>query len=189
MASRPLIAASVCLLTFLGPAGAASTPDRLGGLLANSPFGSPRAGTPGSGTGEPLEFRAVLEENGNRFFSIYETTAHRSNWVDLNDPVNEFSVKDYDAAHDSVTVEYQGKPLKLALKRAAPVVAAAPAALPGNVAPPSNRSAQVVQTPVPAQQLQQIRDEINRRRALRQQQPVTTTTTTITVPPPPPVRP
>src|ERR1700694_153274 len=154
MVSRPLIAASVCLLTFLGPAGAASTPDRFGGLLANSPFGSPRAGAPGSGTSEPLEFRGVLEENGNRIFSIYETATHRSNWVDLNDPVNEFSVKDYDAAHDSVTVEFQGNPLKLALKRAAPVVAATTGALPGNIAPPSTQNAQDVQTPVAAQRLQ-----------------------------------
>jgi hypothetical protein len=186
MASRPLIAAWFCLLTFLGPAGAASSPDRLGGLLANSPFGSPRAGAPGSGTSEPLEFRAVLEENGNRIFSIYETATHRSNWVDLNDPVNEFAVKEYDAAHDSVTVEYQGKPLKLGLKRAAPVVAAAPAALPGNVAPPSTQNAQVVQTPVSAQRLQQIRDEINRRRALHQQ---TAAPANPAASQPPPVRP
>ena len=169
MASRPLIAASFCLLTALSPAASSNPPDRLGGLLANSPFGSSRTGAPGSGTSEPLEFRAVLEENGNRFFSIYETAAHRSNWVDLNDPVNEFSVKEYDAAHDSVTVEYQGKPLKLALKRAAPVASTAPVTLPGNIAPPSARNAQVVQVQAAPQQLQQIRDEINRRRALRQQ--------------------
>lgn len=183
MASRPLIAAWFCLLTAFSPAVASNAPDRLGGLLANSPFGTSRTGAPGSGTSEPLEFRAVLEENGNRIFSIYETATHRSSWVDLNDPVNEFSVKEYDAAHDSVTVEYQGKPLKLALKRAAPVVSAAPVTLPGNVAPPPNRNVPVVQVQVAPQQLQQIRDEINRRRALRQQ-PVVPANPAAAQPPP-----
>ena len=64
MAPRPLIAASVCLLTVLLPVRAADTPDKLGGLLANSPFGTARAGAANSAN-EPLEFRAVLEENGN----------------------------------------------------------------------------------------------------------------------------
>ena len=183
MVSRPLIIASVCLLTALSPAVASNTPDKFGGLLANSPFGSLRTGAPGSGAAEPLEFRAVLEENGNRIFSIYDTATHQSNWVDLNDPVKEFSVKEYDAEHASVTVEYQGKSMKLVLKRAAPV---AVVALPGNAVPPSNRNIPVAQNAVAPQQLQQIRDEINRRRALRQQTVVPANTA---APQSPPARP
>ncbi|MSU45848.1 MAG: hypothetical protein EXS42_01650 [Lacunisphaera sp.] len=179
MASRLLIAAFVCSLTALPRGVARNTPDKLGGLLANPPFGLSRTGAAGSAAAEPLEFRAVLEENGNRIFSIYDTSTHQSNWVDLNDPVKEFSVKEYDAEHASVTVEYQGKLLKLALNRAAPV-AAAP--LPGSAVPPTNRMAQVTQKPVAPQQLQQIQEEIRRRRALRQP-PVTPASNA--APPPP----
>lgn len=177
MSSRPLIAASVCLLMVLSASGAAAAPDKLGGLLANSPFGLSRAGATGSSASEPLEFRAVLEENGNRIFSIYDNTTHQSNWVDLNDPVKDFSVKEYDAENGSVTVEYQGKALKLALKRAAPV------AMPAGGTAPGNRPVQVAQTQVAPQQLQQIRDEINRRRALRQQTVVPANATATPTPP------
>ena len=101
--------------------------------------------------------------------------------------MNEFTVKEYDAEHMSVTVEYQGRPLKLALKRAAPVVAALPVPQPGNGAvPAANRPAPVVQVPATSQQLQQVRDEINRRRALRSQPPTTPAGATPTPTPAPP---
>ena len=173
MASRPLIIASVCLLTALSPAVASNTPDKFGGLLANSPFGSLRTGAPGSGAAEPLEFRAVLEENGNRIFSIYDTATHQANWVDLNDPVKEFSVKEYDAEHASVTVEYQGKTMTLALKRAPAVAQVAPQIPPpgpnGAVAPGNFAGGPGGPTAVDQQRIQQIQEEIRRRRALRSQ--------------------
>lgn len=172
MAFRPFIAAFVWFLLLLQVAGAGSPTDKINRLLSNSPFGQSRAGAAGGGaTGDPLEFRGVLEENGNKLFSIYETGTHHSTWVELNDSVNGFSVKSYNPANETLSVEYQDRPLTLAIKRAAPVAQAAQfQAPPGVMAPtPANPTGQVGQSPVDQQRLQQIQEEIRRRRALRQQ--------------------
>jgi hypothetical protein len=177
MVLRPLIVASICFVAVLRLAGADSTtPEKMNGLLSNSPFGSARAGASGTtpGGGEPFEFRAVLEEHGSKFFSIYETATRRSNWVELNDPLNGFAVKGYDSVKGSITVEYQGKPMTLAIKRA-PAVAQAmqqppPQPGPNAVMPPGNNlGAQAGPTAVDQQRIQQIQEEIRRRRALRSQ--------------------
>lgn len=187
MTSRALIFALVCAV-----AGhrllAAGTPSpekekmNLNGLVTNSPFGSAKSGVMGANNGnEPFEFRAALE---SKFFSIYDTNAHRSMWVELNDPVNGFSVKNYDAGKESITVDYQGKVMTLAIKRA-PAAAQVfqPPALPTPQQPGPNG---VVQQPMPGQpgqvgpagpspvdqqRIQQIQEEIRRRRALRSQGP------------------
>jgi hypothetical protein len=153
------------------------TPDKLNSLLNNSPFGSSKAGgqVVGTGADQPLEFRAVLEEGGNKLYSIYDPATHRSTWVGLNDPANGFSVKTYDAGHENITVDYQGKTLTLAIKRA-PAVAQAPiqtmpSAVPYSGPIPSNGG--VVgpgpASPMDQQRLIQIQEEIRRRRALRNQ--------------------
>lgn len=186
MASRALIVISLCFVTVLQLAGADSAPDKLNGLLNNSPFGQSRANAvAGSGASDPLEFRAVLEEKGNRFFSIYDTATHRSVWVELNDPVNGFSIKGYDAGHENVTVEFHDKSMTLSLKRAAAVAqVAAPGpqmpgsgmpanGVPGNAMPAaSNPSGIAVPGTTDQQRIQQIQEEIRRRRALRQQSAV-----------------
>ena len=173
MAFRALIVISLCLITVLQLAGAGSAPDKLNGLLDNSPFGVSRANAAaGNATADPLEFRSVYEEKGNKYFSIYDTATHRSTWVELNDPVNGFSIKAYDGAHENITVDYHNKPLTLSLKRAAAVAQAAvpvsPVPLPGGV-PPPNSPGLAAPSPADAQRLQQIQEEIRRRRAQRQQ--------------------
>jgi hypothetical protein len=171
MASRALISLSLCLAAALRLAGATVQPDKINGLLNNSPFGQSRAGaTAGSGTNDPLEFRAVLEDKGGMMFSVYDTAAHRSIWVQLKDSTNGFAVNEYDAARESITVDFHGRSLILPIKRA-PAVALAqtarpnvPGALGGG---PS--SSQAGSTPVDQQRMQQIQEEIRRRRALREQ--------------------
>lgn len=148
--------------------------EKVNGLLSNSPFGAPKTVAGAASGTEPFEFRAVLEENGNKFFSIYDTATRRSNWVEFNDPVNGFSVKTYDSAKEVVMIEYQGKVMTLAIKRAPAVpqaiqqppqvsgqnvAAGGPVPLPGQVGP----------TTVDQQRIQQIQEEIRRRRALRNQ--------------------
>jgi hypothetical protein len=173
MVFRPLIVVSLWSLALLPLAGATTPSDKLNGLLSNSPFGASRTNATGSNAAEPLEFRAVLEENGSKFFSIYETVTRRSIWVELNDAVNGFSVKSYDAERFGVTVEYQGRPLTLTLKRAPAV---AQALQPGPMGPGALPNAAVNQVvagaPLDQQRLQQIQEEIRRRRALRQPTPV-----------------
>lgn len=170
MAFRALIAVSLWFVTALLLAGASSAPDKLNGLLDNSPFGASRSNAAaGTGTGDPLEFRSVMEEKGSRFFSIYETAAHRSTWVELNEPVNGYAIKGYDAAHENVTVEYQNKTLTLPQKRA-PAVAQAVVSTAPNLGggPQPNFPGMGATSPADTQRLQQIQEEIRRRRALRQ---------------------
>jgi len=185
MAPRTLILSLVCTAAVLRLAAAsAPAPEKmnLNGLVTNSPFGSAKTGVVTGNTGnDPLEFRAVLEENNSKFFSIYDTNTHRSTWVELNDPVNGFSVKGYDAAKESITVDYQGKALTLAIKRAPAAVQvfqppqpAAPQPGPnGPVPQPVAGQPGQVQPVAPAaidqQRIQQIQEEIRRRRALRSQ--------------------
>jgi hypothetical protein len=161
-------------------ADTAATPSKmdLSGLVNNSPFGTLRSGgAGGNASTEPFEFRAVLEENNNKFFSIYETATRRSNWVELNDPVNGFSVKSYDAGKQAIAVDYQGKTMTLAIKQA-PAVAQVYQAPPPQTGPvpamqtPGNPSVQAgptMPTAIDQQRIQQIQEEIRRRRALRNQ--------------------
>ena len=181
MVFRSLLIAFLCFAVVFRLSGADATPEKvsLNGLVTNSPFGSAKSGvTTGSNGGEPFEFRAVLEENNSKFFSIYETATRRSNWVELNDPVNGFAVKSYDAAKESITVDYQGKSITLAIKRApavAQVMQQPPQPMPGPngmIPPQGNPSVQAGQagpTAVDQQRIQQIQEEIRRRRALRSQ--------------------
>ena len=167
MAFRLLIFILLCTLASGRLAAASLSADKLNGLLNNSPFGASRANSAaGTGTGDPLEFRAVLEEGGKQFYSIYEAATKRSTWMELNDPVNGLSVKGYDAAHDTVTVDFRGKSMSLAIKRAAPV--AQVAMLPGG-AGPGNQVSPGGNASIDQQRLQQVQEEIRRRRALRQQ--------------------
>jgi hypothetical protein len=183
MAFRSLIAALIgfsMVLRLIG-AGPSTEKANLNGLVTNSPFGSAKSGVSSAGNGgDPFEFRAVLGEDKEVLFSIYETATRRSNWVELNDPVNGFAVKSYDPAKESITVDYQGKSLTLAIKRA-PAVAQVMQQPPQPQQPPSPNGAvptpgrfmgeggPVGPTAVDQQRIQQIQEEIRRRRALRSQ--------------------
>lgn len=183
MVVRPFIVAllsSVAVLRLAGaatPAVGATPPDKMSGLLSNSPFGTGKAGALSTNaSGEAFEFRAVLEEGGSKFFSIYETSTRKSNWVELNDPVNGFSVKTYDAAKESITLDYQGRSLTLAIKRA-PAVAQVMQPQPPQLQPGTNGGMPTIANPatsgvptaIDQQRIQQIQEEIRRRRALRSQ--------------------
>lgn len=104
-------------------------------------------------------------------FSIYDSAKRMSAWIRANEPGHEFVVRSFDASRDSVTVEYQGRTLTLALKTAK--VASAPAnAPPAANGPPQLVSGPVVLNPSPADEqrrLEAIAAEVNRRRMIRQQ--------------------
>jgi hypothetical protein len=188
MAFRALILALLGTTAVIRLAGAgAAAPEKekmsLNGLVTNSPFGSAKSGAAmGNNGNDPFEFRSALEEGNSKFFSIYDTNTHRSVWVELNDPVNGFTVKSYDTAKESITIDYQGKALTLAIKRAP---AATQVFQPPQPLAPQPGPNGMVQQPVPGQQpgqvvpagpsavdqqrIQQIQEEIRRRRALRSQ--------------------
>ena len=87
-------------------------------LMERSPFGGAEAGPAANPAAEqPLQFRGVMEERGKRIFSIYDPAAHRSCWVNLNEPTYGFSVISYDEANLSVTVDFCGNRLTLPIVR------------------------------------------------------------------------
>ncbi len=119
MLPRVIFASSIFwLMTLPSVAGANGTTDMLHSLLSNSPFGRPETSSPASPAQEqPIEFRGLLMENGTRLFSLFQISSRRSLWVKLNDPMSGLTVTAYDEEHTSVTVDYQGRSLTLALKR------------------------------------------------------------------------
>lgn len=92
-------------------------------LVANSPFG----GSPGEGAStreEGLEFRGVVVEPEGPVFCLHEPTKNTFRWVGLGTSGNAYTVLGYDEQEGLVTVNYQGRTLRLALKRANVALAA-----------------------------------------------------------------
>jgi prepilin-type N-terminal cleavage/methylation domain-containing protein len=104
-------------------------------LLQTSPF-APVAVTNAPGqAAASLEFRGVFADQGEYFFSLYDTATRRGAWVALNEPGNPFTVRAYDPANETVTAEYQGRTLQLTLKTAKILVSAASPVPPAPNAP------------------------------------------------------
>lgn len=96
---------------------ALGTTDAFGNLQERSPFGNPENKTvAGPPSDTPLEFRGVLEDKTGIIFSLFETTSRQSAWVELNKRTNGISIKSYDAATMTITVEYHERNLTLILK-------------------------------------------------------------------------
>jgi hypothetical protein len=149
-------------------------------LISSSPFGQMKGGAAGDTPNQPLEFRGVIEEGGGWVFSIYDTTSRHSRWIGLNAASDDFVVKEYDAIHQTVSVDQHGRILNLSLKSAPKnaqagnqMVAARPPqangipGMPGPAGPGVQPGSPG--SPADAQRLQQIAQEIERRRALRRQ--------------------
>jgi len=66
----------------------------------------------------PLELRSILRTGREYEFSLYDPSRKQSTWVGLNEPGHDFLVRDFDPAHDAVTVERRGRVYRLALKQA-----------------------------------------------------------------------
>lgn len=170
------------IVVVLGGAEAHSAPANLGDLVRNSPFSGPTAATAGSVADASLEFRGVLVDGGEFFFSLYDPATRFSLWVGLNEPGNLFTVHSYDSAKGVAAVEYKGRTLNLTLKPAK-VIALAPSApgappAPGGV-PPNATAAAATDD---ASRLAAVAEEIRRRRALRAQQAVQTPPSAPTAP-------
>lgn len=150
-----------------------ATKPSLDSLVKNSPFGSATsAAAPGMESGS-LEFRGMIVDNGETFFSFFETANRQSQWVKLNEAGAPFTVQNYDADNQSVKVLYRGQPLTLTLKRAQIIVQAPPPMTmpaPGGGGPsPTAVVNPSAPSPDEAARLAQVAEEIRRRRALRAQ--------------------
>jgi hypothetical protein len=121
----------------------------------------------------------VLSPNGN-LYGLYDPAKHQSSWVKVNETGNAYTVRSFNASNESISVDYEGRVLTLALKSAkidtmpasaippplpvAAVVANAQTApnnvitTPGMNAPPGSE----------AKRLEEIAAEVRRRRDARQ---------------------
>jgi hypothetical protein len=146
-------------------------------IIARSPFLPPTAAADSAPTADAtLELRGIMSAGEGYMFSIYDSAHKNSAWARLNETGHPFVVRSHDEARDSVTVEYQGRTLTLALRTAK--VASAPVNLPQppQAAPapggPQPIGGPVVLNPSPADEqrrLEAIAAEVNRRRMIRQQ--------------------
>lgn len=166
----------------------ATRADPLDTLATDSPF------LPGTGSGKaaatstgPLEMRSVVFVDGAYRFSIYDQGTGESDWVGIGEKGFPFVVRSFNKERDELTVEHQGRSVVLGLQPARIASAAnqpnppGPVPLPtqGNPSNPTNRRNQSVPGGGPgnppaanmpssaeAQRLQNLADEIRRRRGI-----------------------
>lgn len=172
----PLRSKTLLLLALCASLGhMAVKADSLDSLVKNSPFGSAKSGQPVDAGNQPMEFRGVLEENGQQLFSVFDTATKRSRWVTLNDTSGEVVVKSYNAEANTIALEQNGRALSLTLKSGPRIVQNVPPPMPPGMPGANGVQGQILPNGAgkgpEAQRLQQIAEEIRRRRALRQQPP------------------
>jgi hypothetical protein len=110
------------------------------------------------------------------FFAIYEPSTQKGSWVKAGETGSGYVVRSYDEANNAVSVEYQGRLQTLTLKEAkfdgtapvAPMIVQQPMVMPNAPQRPPGGPA-VAPTPADeAARLQQVANEVKRRRAARQ---------------------
>ena len=147
-------------------------------LATTSPFMPPKSASTAAPTADaPLEFRGVAELPEGTAFRVFDPSRKTGAWVRLNerDPDLGVIVKQHDPAHDTVTVEHQGRTLTLALRQSK-VASSGAAMAPAVMMPPQMQVptvASMAQT-APAAPLQQAQIDavaaaVQQRRALRDQ--------------------
>jgi len=123
-----------------------------------------------SGPTGPVELRGIMSTSDGAAYCIFDTAKKTSAWVRLNEGGNDFVVRSADPGSDSVTVDFQGRSLRLVLREAkvassGAAAAAAPPTVAGGFAPP------VVLNPSPADEqrrLDAVAQEVRRRRLERE---------------------
>ena len=142
-------------------------------LALGSPF-APSSGSAAAAENQPLELRGIMMDGGGYRFSVFDPVRKTGQWVRLNEPGHDFTVKTHDVARDTVTLDFQGRMLTLSLRTAKVVVVGVPevpagsrpTGMPLGYGPESKPS-----SPVGAARFNRAVEEINRRRALREKSP------------------
>jgi hypothetical protein len=149
-----------------------------GGLTTESPFlpSTPTAGAPTENVA--LEFRGVIVTGEGPTFLIVDATppTKKGAWVKPNETGREFTVKSYDAQNDTVSVDFRGRLLSLALAKSKVGSAGMPmiGTAPGGQPPIGGPISPVVLNPTAADEanrLAAVTQEVLRRRQMRQQTP------------------
>lgn len=161
-------------LLFLAAAFAAypAAPTAAQNLSTRSPFmpeGGPAAGAPTDNA--PLELRGIVATKDGYLFGIYDPAKKQSTWARLNEPGSSFTLRSHDVANETVTVDYQGRSMTLALKTAK-VESSGPVPNPAfaNLPRPVNQPPAVLNPSAAdeARRLEGVAAEVRRRRMLRQ---------------------
>ena len=149
-------------------------------LAAFSPFVPPQGarGAAAPTANAPLEFRGVADLPGGSAFRVVDPARRAGSWVRLNEPDPDigFVVKQHDAEHDTLVVEYQGRTLTLPLHQSKVVSAGAATPNGFNAGPPQPAPPATPATPaappalaVQQAQLEAVAAAVAQRRALREQ--------------------
>ncbi|MEO6569423.1 MAG: hypothetical protein ABIO94_11725 [Opitutaceae bacterium] len=162
-------------------------------LSSTSPFLPPQGQAVVAPTAPPpLELRGINVLENVTLFSIFDATAKKpAGWLKLNEAGPGFTIKSFDVGNDTLTVDYQGHPLKLVMKTpktavsAGPMVAASPIPVPIGLQTPGTTNAAprppvtgaapatpagpvaTATTAADAARLKEWTDEIERRRNVR----------------------
>jgi hypothetical protein len=141
-------------------------------LAGASPFLPANATAAGAAAGPsgPIELRGVMSTPDGLAYCIYDTAKKRDVWVGLNESGHDFVVKSADATSDSISVQYQGRSMKLTL-RTAKVASAGPARADLAAAVAPNPLSQVGLNPSPADEqkrLDAVAQEVRRRKMERE---------------------
>lgn len=168
-----------------GSLGAQVKGGPLESLVRDSPFipAGGMAARPAASAAGPLELRGVVFENGSYSFSIYDGATHEAIWVKLEESGHDFIARSFNRERDELVVEHQGRSLTLPLQEAKttntadaggapmpPPGATAAVQRPANPAPAQPAAASPAPTAAPpsqvleAQRLQDLADEVRRRR-------------------------
>lgn len=156
-------------------------------VAAKSPFMPPAGAAPAATatTDAPIEFRGLMEMGGAVQFRLYDPARKAGGWVKLNERNAELEVlaTKHDPAGETLTVDYKGRTLTLAMRKPKIVSAGTAPAMPpppSTTAPPPSPAVNVmpavtqsvVLNPTPADEqrrLEAVAAEVARRRALREQ--------------------
>lgn len=93
----------------------------LDGLVKNSPFGHGGAGGPTDAKPGTIEFRGMYTDKGTTYYSIYNVATKQSAWIAKGEVIEggaPMTIKDFDPVEESLIVESDGQPVRLAMRTA-----------------------------------------------------------------------
>jgi hypothetical protein len=176
---KPLVLKAFVFACLFAGAGESHAVD-LQTLVDRSPFAPPGQGGEVAAA-EPQgtwEFRGMATDADGTAYSLFDSSTNKGRWVRAEDAESPVQIKGFDSASNMLDIEQDGRPLRLALKRA--VIQAGQAV--GEMAPPAQASDQrgsigrrgaqsQAAKPDPAAQqkrLEAVAEAVRRTRELRQ---------------------
>ncbi len=141
-------------------------------LVDSSPFMAPGAASSAPGAAETgaLELRGIMSTPDGVRYCIYDPAKKSGTWVGVNERGNAFVVRQADPQHQAVTVQADGRTVRLVL-RASKVAALNTAAGPGGLNGTSGPGGPEAR-PSPAEEaarLQAVAEAVRARRQMREQ--------------------